>query len=157
MARAPSFAQTEPAFRPLATAARKMAVGGRSCANCGSPEIRPSNHRNALDILLACAFLAPFRCQVCRVRFYRVWRPSLQRPPGPPIAPLLMMFPRRKLPNVDSIERRRIQPEPVQPQNKEPQLAPPHPTEVDVAAVDVMEPEPMENALAEPESPEAKP
>jgi CheY-like chemotaxis protein len=78
-------------FRPLTNAVRKLAVTARSCANCGSPEIRPSNRRNALDILLACVFLAPYRCRVCRGRFYRMWRPSLQRPPVPPAAPLLVM------------------------------------------------------------------
>jgi CheY-like chemotaxis protein len=78
-------------FRPLTQAVRKLAVTARSCAHCGSPEIRPSNRRNALDILLACVFLAPFRCRVCRGRFYRMWRPSLQRPPVPPAAPLLVM------------------------------------------------------------------
>ena len=93
MARVPSVAQTEQTFRPLAIAVRKLAVVGRFCANCGSPEIRPSNRRNALDILLACLFLAPFRCRVCRERFYRIWRPSLQRRliRRSPSAPLLVM------------------------------------------------------------------
>ena len=89
MARVPSLAQTEPYVRRLAAAARLLAFAGRSCANCGSPEIRPSNCRNALDVLLACMFLAPFRCRVCRRRFYRMWRPSLQRSPGPPLGPPL--------------------------------------------------------------------
>jgi len=113
MARVPSFAQAEPAFRPLATVARKLAVTGRSCANCGSPEIRPSNRRNALDILLACVFLAPFRCRVCRGRFYRMWRPSLLRSPDPPVAPLLVMPARRRILTPDTLLPRRIEPEPV--------------------------------------------
>jgi len=92
-----------------------LAFTGRCCANCGSPEIRPSNRRNALDILLACLFLAPFRCRVCRMRFYRVWRPSLQRPsePEPAAAPLLMESSRRTLLNLDSEKPRRIEPEPI--------------------------------------------
>jgi CheY-like chemotaxis protein len=124
MARVPSVAQTEQTFRPLASAVRKLAVAGRCCANCGSPEIRPSNRRNALDVLLACVFLAPFRCRVCRVRFYRVWRPSLQRPHDPPVAPLLVMPPRGKVLALDAIEPRRIQPEARQPQRVQPKLIP---------------------------------
>lgn len=125
MARVPSVAQTEQNFRPLASAVRKLAVAGRCCANCGSLEIRPSNRRNALDILLACLFLAPFRCRVCRGRFYRMWRPSLLRSPDPPIAPLLVMPARRQALNLDSIDPRRLEPEPVQPQrSQQPQIAP---------------------------------
>ncbi len=112
MPRIPSVAQTEPSFRPLATAARKLAVTGRSCANCGSLEIRPSNRRNALDVVLACVFLAPFRCRVCRGRFYRMWRPSLQRATDPPGAPLLVMPARRTVLALDAIEPRRLEPEP---------------------------------------------
>jgi CheY-like chemotaxis protein len=113
MPRIPSVAQTEPSFRPLATAARKLAVTGRSCANCGSHEIRPSNRRNALDVLLACVFLAPFRCRVCRGRFYRMWRPSLQRATHPPIAPLLLVPARRTDFAMDGVELRRSEPESV--------------------------------------------
>ncbi len=29
----------------------------------------------SLDFVLACFCLAPFRCRVCRARFYRFWRP----------------------------------------------------------------------------------
>jgi CheY-like chemotaxis protein len=123
MARVPSVAQTEQTFRPLSTAARKLAVTGRSCANCGSLEIRPSNRRNALDILLACLFLAPFRCRVCRVRFYRVWRPSLQNP-DPPVAPLLVVAARNKLAEPEITGSRRIEPEPVHPRNNQPRLIP---------------------------------
>jgi CheY-like chemotaxis protein len=130
MARVPSVAQTEQTFRPLATAVRKLAVVGRSCGNCGSSEIRPSNRRNALDIVLACLFLAPFRCRVCRDRFYRIWRPSLQSPPDPPdppAAPLLVMPARRSVAKADAIPPRRIQPEPVQPQRSRPELMLPTP------------------------------
>jgi hypothetical protein len=115
MARVPSLAQTDPSFRPLATAARKLAVAGRCCANCGSLEIRPSYSRNALDVLLACLFLAPFRCRVCRGRFYRMWRPSLQRSPDPPVAPLMLITMRRTLPSSDSVELPRLEPELIPP------------------------------------------
>lgn len=102
MARVLSVVQTEqPAIRPSGTFVGKLAVTSRTCAFCGSTEIRPSDRRNALDILLACLLLAPFRCRVCRRRFYRVWRPSLQSPPGPPIAPLLLVPARRDLPAID--------------------------------------------------------
>jgi CheY-like chemotaxis protein len=127
MARVPSVAQTEQTFRPLATAVRKLAVVGRSCGNCGSSEIRPSNRRNALDIVLACLFLAPFRCRVCRDRFYRIWRPSLQSPPDPPAAPLLVMPARRNAAKAEAIPPRRIQPEPVPPQRSKPELMLPTP------------------------------
>jgi CheY-like chemotaxis protein len=96
MARVLSVVQTEQtAIRPPGTFVGKLAITSRTCAYCGSTEIRPSDRRNALDILLACSFLAPYRCRVCRQRFYRLWRPSLQSPPDPPIAPLLLMPARR--------------------------------------------------------------
>ena len=120
MARVPSVAQTEQTFRPLAFAVRILLVTGRCCPNCGSPEIRPSNRRNALDVLLACVFLAPFRCRVCRDRFYRLWRPSLQRPPDPPIAPLVLVPVQNQLLNLDFVEPRRQEPEPIHPRNGEP-------------------------------------
>jgi CheY-like chemotaxis protein len=124
MARAPSVAQTDRPFRPLTTAARRLAVAGRSCASCGSPAIRPSNRRNALDILLACLFLAPFRCKVCHDRFYRVWRPSLQRPSEPPSAPFLVAPPRRTLLNLESMESPHLTADPIPPQDNAPQLVP---------------------------------
>src|ERR1700677_4967044 len=122
MARVPSVAQTDPTYRPLTTAARKLAVAGRCCANCGSLEIRPSYSRNALDVLLACLFLAPFRCRVCRGRFYRMWRPSLQRSPDPAGAPLLLISVRRTLPSSDSVEPPLLEPELIHSRNKEPIL-----------------------------------
>jgi CheY-like chemotaxis protein len=120
MARVPTITQTEQTIRPVAFIVRKLLVTGRCCPNCGSPEIRPSNRRNALDVLLACVFLAPFRCRVCRARFYRVWRPSLQRPPDPPIAPLQLVPVNNKLLSIDSLEPRRSAPEPIYPRNGEP-------------------------------------
>jgi CheY-like chemotaxis protein len=144
MARVPSVAQTEPPLRPFATAVRKLAVTARTCAYCGSEEIRPSNRRNALDVLLACLFLSPFRCKVCRMRFYRVWRPSFLRPPDPPVAPLLVMPARRKLLALDANSPRRIEPEPVQSQRSLPLLIPPG-SKLDVVApafIESPEPEP---------------
>jgi CheY-like chemotaxis protein len=122
MARVPSVAQTDPTFRPLTTAVRKLAVAGRCCANCGSLEIRPSYSRNALDVLLACLFLAPFRCRVCRGRFYRMWRPSLQRSPDPSGAPLMLISVRRTPPSSDSVEPPLLGPELIHPRNNEPKL-----------------------------------
>jgi CheY-like chemotaxis protein len=148
MARVPSVAQTEQTFRPLSAVARMLAVTGRCCADCGSPEIRPSNRRNAVDVMLACLFLAPFRCRVCRGRFYRVWRPSLQRPPDsePPAAPLLMTPPRRTFLNLEATERRRIEPQPMHPSNHDPQLIPvPHP-EIEIRGGDVIDVKPAKDA-----------
>jgi CheY-like chemotaxis protein len=112
MARSPSVVQTGQTIRPFATAVRKLAFAGRSCANCGSSDIRPSQSRNAFDILLACLFLTPFRCRFCRERFYRVWRPSLLNNPDPPAAPLIVMPARHPLPNIDPPVHQCIEPEP---------------------------------------------
>ncbi len=131
MAHVPSVAQTERTVRPFSTAVGKLAVVGRACAACGSTDIRPSNRRNALDILLACLFLAPFRCRVCRERFYRVWRPSLQRPHNPPSAPLLVVpAPRsilktRSVLQLNAVEPRSVESDPVESQNVPPDLLPP--------------------------------
>lgn len=124
MARVPSVVQTGHTLPPFARAVRKLAVTGRSCANCGSPRIRPSYRRNALDILLACLLLSPFRCRVCGLRFYRVWRRSLLSPPDSPVTPLLLMPVRRKILELDLIEAPSIQPEPVQAERTELQVIP---------------------------------
>ena len=113
MPRVPSVAQTETAVRPLATAVRRLAVTGRSCPNCGSPEIRPSNRRTAADILFACLLLSPYRCRICRERFYLFWRRSLQYVPDPPVAPLLVMPARRNIPEPNVTPPQRIDPEPI--------------------------------------------
>jgi CheY-like chemotaxis protein len=148
MARVPSVAQTEQTFRPVAFVVRKLLVAGRCCPNCGSPEIRPSNRRNALDVLVACVFLAPFRCRVCRDRFYRVWRPSLQRPADPPIAPLVLVPVQNKLLNLDSIEPPRHEPEPIHPRNGEPPSVQLPRSEIEPRGVEVAEPEPVESTPA---------
>lgn len=145
MARVPSFAQTEQPLRPLATAVRRLAVTGRVCPNCGSPDIRPSNRRNALDVLLACLFLSPYRCRFCRIRFYRVWRPSLQRSSAPPVAPMLLIPVRRKALAIDGVSTRHIEPQPV-PSLRLPQIVPPGRKFDDTA------PSPNERPLAAPAS-----
>jgi len=104
MSRVPSVAQTQYPVRPLSIAVRKLAVAGRTCSNCGSTDIRPSSRRNALDIFLACLFLAPFRCRACRERFHRVWRPSLMHPPDPPVAPLVVMPARHSVLELTPVE-----------------------------------------------------
>ncbi len=103
-------------------AVRKLAVAGRSCSACGSTEIRPSNRRNALDILLACVLLAPFRCRICRTRFYLFWRRSLRQAPDPPVAPLLVMPALRKVPKNEAIPERRLALESVPPPSQQPEL-----------------------------------
>lgn len=125
MSRVPSLAPTSQTVRPLVTAARRLALTGRSCSNCGSYDIRPSQSRNALDILLACLFLAPFRCRDCRERFYRLGRPSLFRVPNPPVAPLLIMPARRIALDTDAILPRLIEPETLPPPRTPPRLLPP--------------------------------
>jgi CheY-like chemotaxis protein len=148
MARLPTITQTEQTIRPVSFIVRKLLVTGRCCPNCGSPEIRPSNRRNALDVLLACVFLAPFRCRICRDRFYRVWRPSLQRPPDPPIAPLQLVPVDNKLLNIDSIEPRRHAPEPIHPRSGEPPAVQIPQSEIEPTGLEVPEPEPVESAPA---------
>jgi CheY-like chemotaxis protein len=155
MARVPSVAQTEQTFRPLSAVARMLAVAGRCCAECGSPEIRPSNRRNALDVLLACLFLAPFRCRACRARFHLVWRPSLQRPPEaePAAAKFLMTEPPRSFLNLNPTEPRRIEPEPVHPSNHQPQLIPVPQPEIESRGVDAVEVEPLDTSQPTPTAP----
>jgi CheY-like chemotaxis protein len=150
MARVPTVAQTDPSSRPFIVVARKLAVTGRCCASCGSVEIRPSNRRNALDILLACLFLAPFRCRVCRGRFYRVWRPSLQHPPEFPASPLSKLPSQHNFLNLDVIEEPRIQADPV---SRQPSHLEPIPAEIESVAIQ-LEP-PVEAALEAPPPPPA--
>lgn len=128
--RVPNVASTPPASdRPFATAVRRLAFTGRSCSNCGSSDIRPSQSRNTLDVLLACLFLTPFRCRFCRDRFYRFWRPSLfqetPRAPAAPAAPLLIMPARRAIPNPEPEPIPRIEPQPLPPPRTHPRLIPP--------------------------------
>jgi CheY-like chemotaxis protein len=105
MARVLSVVQTEQTMiPPSGTLVSKLAFTSRTCAHCRSTEIRPSDRRNALDILLACLLLTPFRCRVCRQRFYRFWRPTLQNPPDPPIAPLILVPTRRDPPAIDPVK-----------------------------------------------------
>jgi hypothetical protein len=92
----------ERAFRPLMRAVRKAAITGKTCPTCGSTEVRRSARWGFLDAVLTCLFLAPFRCRVCRGRFYRVWRPVFKKPAEPPRAPVLMMP--RPLLEIDPLE-----------------------------------------------------
>jgi CheY-like chemotaxis protein len=75
MARVPNFVPRERGFRPLIRAVGRVTLTGKSCPTCGSSEIRRSMRQWALDFVLAFLFLVPFRCRVCRARFYRFWRP----------------------------------------------------------------------------------
>lgn len=117
------------AVRPFASAVRRLAFTGRSCSNCGSFDIRPSQTRNSLDVLLACLLLTPFRCRDCRDRFYCFWRPSLfqetVKAPAAPAAPLLIMPARRGIPNPEPAPIQRIQPQPLPPPRTPPRLMTP--------------------------------
>lgn len=129
MSRVSNVAPVGQTVRPLATTVRRLAFAGRSCAKCGSFDIRPSRTRNALDILLACVFLTPFRCRFCRGRFYRFWRSSLRSSdlPSPPVpvAPLLIMPSRRGIPTVDPASPQRIEPQPLPAARNQPRVIPP--------------------------------
>jgi CheY-like chemotaxis protein len=125
MARVPSVAQKEQTVRPSAAAVRKLPVAGPSCPHCGSIEIRSSNRRNALDILLACVFLTPFRCRICRERFHLVWRRSLQRSVEPTIGPVLVMPVRHTVVSIDVISS-----EPLESPTAEPEAPQEEPAEV---------------------------
>src|SRR5271170_4788868 len=87
----PNVAPRKRASRPMMRVARGAVTAGRFCPTCGSVEVRPSRSRTFLDLVCACFLLAPFRCRVCRVRFYRVRRRSFEKPAGPPLAPVLVM------------------------------------------------------------------
>jgi len=91
MALVPNVVLRERAFRPLMRAVRKAAITGKTCPACRSTEVRRSARWGFLDAVLTCLFLAPFRCRVCRGRFYRVWRPVFKKPAESPRAPVLMM------------------------------------------------------------------
>jgi hypothetical protein len=90
MARIPNAVLSERALRPLIRAVRKAAITGKSCPACGSAEVRRSARWGFLDAVLTCLFLAPFRCRVCRGRFYRVW-PVFKKPAEPTGAPVFIM------------------------------------------------------------------
>jgi CheY-like chemotaxis protein len=116
MARVPSLAQTDQPVHPLEAPAHGLAIAGRTCVHCGSQDLRPSLRRNSLDILLACAFLTPYRCRRCRARFYRFWRWRSEAPPDPPVAPLLVMPARRDVLNMAAIFPPMIEPEAFEPE-----------------------------------------
>jgi CheY-like chemotaxis protein len=112
MTRVPSVLQTERAVSPLVRMARKLTMTGSVCGNCGSDEIRLSHQRTVVDALLERVFVWPFRCQVCRIRFYRLWRPSARERNTPLLAELLMM-PARNLQEDGSVERSSAYPSPL--------------------------------------------
>lgn len=84
-----------------------------ACPACGSHDVRRSLRRSFLDFALACLLLAPFRCRLCRARFFRVWRPPAKAPDETPRAPVLIM-PRQVL-DVDPVDVDPIEPDPVEP------------------------------------------
>jgi hypothetical protein len=115
----------ERAFRPLMQAVRKAAITGKTCPTCGSTEVRRSARWGFLDAVLTCLFLAPFRCRVCRGRFYRVWRPLFKKPAEPPRAPVLMMP--RPLLEIDPLDYHLPEPPRTQPGPPLPRLVEPPP------------------------------
>jgi CheY-like chemotaxis protein len=144
MARVTTFTQPQQPVRALTLVVRKLAVTGKSCALCGSPDIRPSNLRNATDIFMACLFLAPFRCRLCRGRFYRLWRPSLRQSTDSSGAPLQVIRGRRKRSEAEVVEPRHIQAQPVRPPRIQPQLI------SSVMKAEVIAPGPVETPAAIP-------
>jgi|HubBroStandDraft_5_1064220.scaffolds.fasta_scaffold13856_3 hypothetical protein len=130
MALVPNVVLSERAFRPLMRAVRKAAITGKTCPICGSDEVRRSARWGFLDAVLICLFLAPFRCRVCRGRFYRVWRPVFQKPAEPPRAPVIMMP--RPLLGIDPLDPHLpgsnfIDPPRIQPDHPLPRLVEPAP------------------------------
>jgi CheY-like chemotaxis protein len=115
----------ERAFRPLMRAVRKAAITGKTCPVCGSTEVRRSARWGFLDAVLTCLFLAPFRCRVCRERFYRVWRPVFKKPAEPPRAPVLIMP--RPLLEIDPLDYHLPEPSRIQPGSLLPRLVEPPP------------------------------
>jgi CheY-like chemotaxis protein len=62
----------------------------QSCPSCGWSESRPSPRRGARDFMLAGLFLAPYRCLMCRTRFFRFSIPAgiaIRPDPRIPTAP----------------------------------------------------------------------
>jgi CheY-like chemotaxis protein len=108
----------------MGSVVRKLALASRTCSNCGCYDVRPSTTRNALDVVLALLFLAPFRCRECRVRFYRFARPSMFQP-APPVAPLLVMPARRQAVNGAPISPPVIEPGTLIPPRNPPHRMPP--------------------------------
>jgi hypothetical protein len=113
MSRFPNVAPGTRAYRPLMRAAGRVATG-RFCPLCGSFEIRRSDRRTFFDLVCACFLLAPFRCRVCRLRFYRVCRPAFRKPVEPPLASVIMM-PRQIL------EIGPAEPQPIEPPRSQPE------------------------------------
>ena len=90
MERVPGVGPGARTLRPLIRAVRRVAITA-NCPVCGSADVRRSLRRNFRDIVLACFFLAPFRCRKCRVRFFRVWRPAPKSLPEPPRSGVLIL------------------------------------------------------------------
>jgi CheY-like chemotaxis protein len=91
MVRAPKIVPPERVLRPLFRAVQRVAERGARCRACGSADVRRSESRSLLDIILICFFLVPFRCRYCRRRFYRFWRPASREIVEAPLAPILIM------------------------------------------------------------------
>ena len=48
-------------------------LGNRKvCPKCGVADIRPSYYRDFLDKMMQFLFLVPYRCRICRHRFFRL-------------------------------------------------------------------------------------
>ena len=108
MARVPNVVPRERALRPLMRAVHRVAAAHTFCAKCGSPDVRRSLSRTPLDVFLACLLLVPFRCRMCRERYYRFWRPSFRQAAEAPLAPVLMMP--RQLHEIDPVESDLVEP-----------------------------------------------
>lgn len=87
MARNPNVVPGGGGLQPFLRAVSSRPSGEPLCPICGSADVRRSERRGFLDAILACLFLAPFRCRLCRERFYRFWRPfqSIAEPPDTPV------------------------------------------------------------------------
>jgi len=126
MGRNPNVVPKRRVLRPFIRAVRRATSRGPSCRICGSRDVRRSLRRNFLDVVLACLFFAPYRCRLCRHRFYRFWRP-FQKTAEPPRAPLLMMP--RQVFAIEATDSRTLEPEalPTPPERVAPRLVEPSP------------------------------
>ena len=75
MARNPNVVPRGQSLQPFLRAVSGANRGQPLCRVCGSSDVRRSERRGLLDLLFALFFLAPFRCRLCRERFYGLWRP----------------------------------------------------------------------------------
>jgi hypothetical protein len=56
----------------LYTTVFSMLGNRKVCPKCGVADIRPSYYRDFVDKVMQFLFLVPYRCRICRHRFFRL-------------------------------------------------------------------------------------